>query len=265
MNNHTRRAFTIIEVLLILSILLILAGMLLPFIGRYLENRSQPAPAPKSVSAPGASKVVIVVLDASGSMGDPMKNADGTGIQKMAAAKQALATAIAGLSDSTWVGVMVFSGTGYSGQWLHEPGRFQKEVLHAALESLGTDGGTPLGEFMSAATDNLLAFDVASRQLVIVTDGEATDATPNELREYAKRVLDAGIRLDVIGVAMAEDHALKGVATSYAGATDSEKLTTLLIELLAEAPEQEAPALHHEESTPASAPDSSAAPPAPEQ
>ena len=250
--NKNRRAFTLIEFLIILSIVTILAGMFLPVIVRRL-NQPQPAPAP--ARAPGATRVAIVVLDASGSMGDNMPAASGT-IQKMAAAKQALATAIAGLPDSVWVGVLVFSGTGHSDEWLYVPGPLRLGQLNAALRSLEPSGGTPLGYFLGKAIDRLLMYKDVGLQLVVVTDGEAGD--PDRVTQQASRLAGTSIRLDVIGVAMAEDHVLKGVATSYTDAKDSEKLRSALVEILAEAPDESAP-------PPAPEPDSSTPPPAPEQ
>ena len=91
---------------------------------------------------------VVVVVDASGSMGTPMR---GTNTDRMSVAKDALKQVL-GNSSSTHVGVIVFP----NGNWVYPLGPRNDERLNGAIDSITSQGGTPLGEYMKQGADALL-------------------------------------------------------------------------------------------------------------
>jgi hypothetical protein len=68
--------------------------------------------------------------------------------------------------------------------------------------------------------------------LLIVTDGEATDA--EKVEAYLPDILSRGITVDVIGVDMLDDHSLATKVHSYRRADDPASLTRALQETFAE-------------------------------
>jgi hypothetical protein len=93
---------------------------------------------------------------------------------------------------------------------------------------------------MKIAADALL--DLRQKQiygdyrLLVVTDGEATDA--NLLEAYLPDILSRGISLDVIGVDMVANHSLADRAHSYRRADDARSFEKALAEIFAESSSQ---------------------------
>ena len=117
---------------------------------------------------------VVVVVDASGSMGSPMR---GTNTDRMSVAKDALKQVLGQIPSSTHVGVLVFP----NGNWVYPLGLRNDERLNGAIDSITSQGGTPLGEYMKQGADALLEarkkqFGYGTYRLLVVTDGEANDA-----------------------------------------------------------------------------------------
>jgi hypothetical protein len=107
----------------------------------------------------------------------------------------------------------------------------------AAIDRPYPSGGTPLGEYTKVAADRLLRardeqHGYGTYRLLVVTDGEATDA--RKLEKFVPDVVGRGITLDTIGVSMSGDHTLKRMATSYRSADDPESLTKAVQAVLAE-------------------------------
>ena len=179
---------------------------------------------------------VVVILDASMSMDRPMK---ATNVRKIDAAKKALKAVLTQVPDSTYVGLLVFSAKNFRENWLYPLGPRDTAALLAAIDRPEPGDGTPLGEFIKVGADRLLEerdkqFGYASYRLLIVTDGEATDAPRTE--RYFPEVLARGITVDVIGVDMKQDHTLATKAHSYRRADDPAELTKALAEVLGEVP-----------------------------
>ncbi|MEE8410811.1 MAG: VWA domain-containing protein [Myxococcota bacterium] len=178
---------------------------------------------------------VIVVLDASGSMEGEMP---GSGITKMEAAKRSIKEVLANVSQNTWVGVLVFSGTGITDAWVRPLGpRDDPAQLSAAIDPIQPDGGTPLGAYIKLGADRLLQerekqFGYGSYRLMIVTDGEAGDQ--DLVDRYTPDVMSRGITMDVIGVAMAGNHTLATRVHSYRRADDAASLERAVAEVFAE-------------------------------
>jgi uncharacterized protein YegL len=172
---------------------------------------------------------VVIVLDTSGSMNEDMQ-----GTQKLAAAKAALKEVLNRIPDTTHVGLLVF---GSANDWLFPLGPREEEKLLEAIDRPNPDGGTPLGAFLKIGADRLLErrreqYGYGTYRLLVVTDGEAQD---QELVDrFAPEIMARGITLDVIGVAMRQDHTLAQLSHSYRRADDPASLQTALAEVFAE-------------------------------
>lgn len=175
---------------------------------------------------------VVILLDASGSMGEAMR---GTPVKKMASAKTAIKEVVRTLPQSTQVGLLVF-GSRING-WAYPLGMRDDAKLNKAIDSLHSEGGTPLGRYMKLAADRLLEerkaqYGYGSYRLLIVTDGEAGD--PDLVKRYTADIISRGIVTDVIGVDMTGDHTLATKVHSYRRANDPESLRKALQEVFAE-------------------------------
>ena len=179
-----------------------------------------------------SEQTVVVVLDDSGSMNRSMRN----GEQRMVAAKTALASVLQKLMRDTQVGVMALNSQVGGSSWILPIGSPDPHRWQHTLEQVRAVGGTPLGERMRQASDALLSLRAKrpydEYRLLVVTDGEATDAPL--LESILPDLMSRGIRMDVIGVDMQEQHSLARLAHSYRSANDSATLTAALSQVFAE-------------------------------
>jgi len=180
---------------------------------------------------------LVMVLDASGSMGDTMQDGQGQSVRKMAAAKDAIREVLKTVPETTHVGLLVFSGIGITDEWIQPLGAYNKDVLEAGLSRLGSSGNTPLGQYIKKGADRLLEaretqHNYGSYRLLVVTDGQANDE--NLVNRYTPEVISRGVTLDVIGVAMEERHNLSEWAHSYRTADDPASLQQAIQEVVAE-------------------------------
>jgi uncharacterized protein YegL len=186
-----------------------------------------------------ASDHVVIVLDDSGSMNEGMQ---GTRVRKMEAAKRALAKVIQQISENTNVGVLLLNGARSSNHWLVELGPLNRQNAIARVNSIQANGGTPLGEAMRIAADELLRVRgkmvYGTYRLIIVTDGEATDRA--SLDRYLPDILSRGLIVDAIGVNMQSDHSLATQVHSYRRADDEAALSNAIVEILAENSDRDA-------------------------
>jgi len=189
---------------------------------------------------------VVIVLDASGSMGDTMR---GTLTVRMDAAKEALKQVLRQVPEDTNIGLLVFgSAQGRTG-WIYPLGPRDDEVLARAIDLPVPRGGTPLGRFIRLAANRLLEqrreqSGYGTYRLLVVTDGEAGD--PDLVEQYVPEVIARGITLDVIGVDMATTHTLATRAHSYRRADDPESLKQAVAEVFAEVSGQQSDAVGRE-------------------
>ena len=178
---------------------------------------------------------IVVILDASGSMqekfsGDQTKS-------KMEAAKAALQEVLAKVPDDTWIGLLVFSGANIRNEWVYPLGEKDTQKLIAAIDLPQPGGGTPLGKYIRIGANRLLderakQYNYGNYRLLIVTDGEASDAA--QVEYYTPEILNRQIRVDVIGVDMKTDHMLAKVVDSYRRADNPGELVAAVSQILAE-------------------------------
>jgi len=181
---------------------------------------------------------VVIVLDASGSMGERMSDGKGGWVVKMQAAKSALHEVIKQVPDNVNIGLLVFSAKNLRDHWVYPLGPKDDAKLKSAIDLPIPGGGTPLGAYIKIGADRLLQerarqHGYGSYRQLIVTDGEAGDKQLVE--KYTPEVISRGIVIDVIGVNMATQHTLATKVNSYRSANDPQSLTKAIREILAEA------------------------------
>jgi uncharacterized protein (TIGR03382 family) len=184
---------------------------------------------------PSHTDHVVIVFDASGSMCGGMASS-GVLEQKLVLAKRALKRVAQHIPPTTAVGLLVFNQDSAE-QWTYPLGPRDDAQLHRAIEAIRCEGGTPLGNYMKIGADRLLEereqrFGYGSYRLLVVTDGEATDTA--RMERYTPEIKSRGLTLDVIGVAMEQDHTLQRYAHSYRRADDPAALERAIREVLAE-------------------------------
>jgi uncharacterized protein YegL len=179
-----------------------------------------------------ATDHVVIILDDSGSMNEAMAG----NIRKMDAAKRALVKVVEQIPDTTNVGILLLNGARANNHWLVPLGALDKKNATIKVNSIGANGGTPLGEAMRIASDQLLQARNKSvygtYRLIVVTDGEATDKVL--LDQYLPDILSRGLIVDAIGVNMAGNHSLATQVHSYRRADDEAALSNAIVEILAE-------------------------------
>ena len=188
-----------------------------------------------SAAAAGNDKNnVVIVLDASGSMGETMR---GTGVRKIDAAKKALKEVIKHVPADTQIGILVFSASNLSNDWVYPLGPRDDAKLMRAIDKPEPGGRTPLGQYTKVGADALLRqrkaqYGYGSYRLLVVTDGEAGD--PELVDKYVPESMARGIVIDAIGVDMRSDHTLATKVNSYRRANDPRALKTAVAEVFAE-------------------------------
>lgn len=180
-----------------------------------------------------ASDHVVIILDDSGSMNEGLP---GRGMRKMEGAKLALTKVIEQIPDGTNVGILLLNGARQSNHWLVPLGPLDRPRATASVSRISANGGTPLGEAMRVAADELLQARAKSiygtYRLIVVTDGEATDKML--LDQYLPDILARGLVVDAIGVNMKSNHSLATRVHSYRRADDEAALRNAIVEILAE-------------------------------
>jgi len=176
---------------------------------------------------------VVIILDASGSMREPMK-----GGRRMDVAKASLLRVLESVPSTTNVGVLVFSGRNAQGSWWLAPlGPLNLPRVRDEIARLQPNGGTPLGEAMRVGADALLAqrttqLGYGTFRLLVLTDGEATDK--DLVETHLPLILRRGLRLDVIGLEMKQNHSLATRVNSYRPAGSGDELAGAIAQVFAE-------------------------------
>lgn len=185
--------------------------------------------------AHAGESVVVVVLDDSGSMRQVMADESG-GRPRIEVAKNALQRVIKKLPDGTRFGIMLLNGASTEQGWLIPLGELNRKVALQRVANVYADGGTPLGQSMMAAMDQLLQLrkqqPYADYRLLVVTDGEATDGWL--LDQHLGEMVSRGVVVDVIGVDMQAAHSLSSKSHSYRRANDAASFERALTEIFAE-------------------------------
>ncbi|MEA2972249.1 MAG: Ca-activated chloride channel [Actinomycetota bacterium] len=135
---------------------------------------------------------VMLVIDVSGSMGDPADEDDDQGQTKLDLAKQAAVTALAQFKDDDDVALRIFSTeisptepTDYLDLVPFGPIGAQREQIASKIRSLVPTQGTPLYTVAGASFENLRAsYDAAKiNAVVLLTDGRNEDPRNRDLEK----------------------------------------------------------------------------------
>lgn len=181
----------------------------------------------------GNNDYVVIVLDDSGSMREIMKRDRRS---KIDAAKSSLMKVIEQIAPETNVGLLLLNGARASNHWYIPIGPVNQQDAFRKIDALRANGGTPLGDALRIASDELLALRAkkiyGTYRLIVVTDGEATDQAL--LDQYLPDILSRGIIIDAIGVDMRGNHSLATKVHSYRSADDQASLSNAIQEIMAE-------------------------------
>jgi hypothetical protein len=188
-----------------------------------------------------AETTVVVLLDDSGSMRNQMRTDSGVE-PRMTVAKTALKRVVEQLPQQTTLGLLLMNGSRRDGGWLIPLAPLDRKSALAKIANVTADGGTPLGQSMRTAMDELLELrknvPYGDYRLLVVTDGEATDR--NVLDQYLPDMVARGITIDVIGVDMQSAHTLASRTHSYRRANDAASFEQALTEIFAESADSNA-------------------------
>jgi len=181
----------------------------------------------------GNNDHVVIVLDDSGSMREVMKRDRRSRID---AAKSSLKKVIEQIAPETNVGLLLLNGARANNHWYIPIGPVNQQDAIQRIDALKAGGGTPLGDALRIASDELLALRAkkiyGTYRLIVVTDGEATDQAL--LDQYLPDILSRGIIIDAIGVDMRGNHSLATKVHSYRSADDQASLSNAIQEIMAE-------------------------------
>lgn len=181
-----------------------------------------------------AADNVVVVLDDSGSMSDSMGT--DASLRRIDAAKLALETVLQQLPEDSRIGILALNGVDERTQWIIPLGPIDRSAIQQAIGQIVAAGGTPLGEALKVAADELLQTRAKEHygtyRLLVVTDGEANE--PEYLNAILPDVLARGLTVDVIGVDMQTTHSLATKVHSYRRADDPASLTAAISAVFAE-------------------------------
>lgn len=144
---------------------------------------------------------LLMVLDSSGSMREP----DGSGGTKIAAAKRALNTVVDKIPAEAQIGLRVYGASVFSkqdkgactdSQLVVPIGKADKPALKRAIAGYQPYGETPIAYSLQQAAKDLGTN--GRRTIVLVSDGEET-CTPDPC-EVAKQIAGIDLKIDVIGL-----------------------------------------------------------------
>lgn len=157
---------------------------------RLSPAQQEPGDGPQSGDATG----LLMVLDASGSMAED----DGSGGTRMAAAREALSTAVDALPDNHPTGLRLFGSESSSctdTTLAHPVEPLDRDALRDALGETGPTGNTPTGLALRRAADDLPdppAGSFGRRTILLVSDGESNCDGPPPC-EVASELVGNGV------------------------------------------------------------------------
>ncbi|WP_344263076.1 vWA domain-containing protein [Streptomyces sodiiphilus] len=171
-----------------------------------------PPPAAAAPDRPGqvadGNSSLIMVLDASGSMAED----DGTGRTRMAAAQEALGTAVDALPEGYPTGLRLFGSdsSDCTDTRLAQPVEpVDREALKDALGEAGPTGNTPTARALREAAKDLPAVPhgaIGRQTILLISDGESNCGTTPPCEVAAELVGDGvELRIDTVGFQIGEE------------------------------------------------------------
>ncbi len=167
-----------------------------------------PAQEPGDTTGTGDATGLLMVLDASGSMAED----DGSGGTRMAAAREALSTAVDALPDEHPTGLRLFGSENSSCTdtvLAHPVQPLDRDGLRDALGETGPTGNTPTGLALERAAEDLPdppAGSFGRRTILLVSDGESNCDGPPPCEVAAEIVGNGvGLRIDTVGFQIGDE------------------------------------------------------------
>lgn len=145
---------------------------------------------------------MALVIDRSGSMQEA-HNSDGSGVSKIAFAKEAAYRAVAQLSANDYVGVITFDSAAswvIKLQQLGDPSRFKERI-----GSITAGGGTNIYSGLAPAVDALIASNAKSKHILLMTDGQSEGG---DYQGLVKKMQANNITLSTVAIGADADTAL---------------------------------------------------------
>ena len=135
---------------------------------------------------PALEYSIVLLLDASGSM-------EG---EKIRDAKEALISFLEDIElTKNEVGLVAFGKSVWAGRLTQN-----RAHLEMRIKNLEAGGGTPMKRAIKMAYENILKKGNANPVMVIATDGQPTDASKEEIIEYATPIKQDGTLIITIGI-----------------------------------------------------------------
>ena len=158
-----------------------------------IRTKLKPLGHPKLKSLPKVDKALVICLDVSGSMYGLMDS----GESKLHAAWQAFRAELQPRLSGWDLGIIVFGTMSEGVTWLLSPtSRVELDQLREPMPQ----GNTPMWKALSMAYDWIERRAKRAR-IIVITDGQPTDASPGEILEKANR----GIPVDSIFVGTGDE------------------------------------------------------------
>jgi lysophospholipase L1-like esterase len=190
------------------------------------------AAAPSAPLPAGGGPPILLLVDTSGSMAED----DPNGVAKIEGAKSSLLRLLTSLPLRADIGLRTYPAGGDDcgvGHEEFEVTRRETASMSAVIRGLAPDGGTPTAEALRAAGDGLIAKDLDSATIIVVSDGQSTCADPCPV---ARDLIRKGLQVTIhtVGFTIAPDDPAQQELTCLSNATGGTYTTAANAEDLAE-------------------------------
>jgi Mg-chelatase subunit ChlD/lysophospholipase L1-like esterase len=213
-----------------LAVLVTLAALLVG------TSSALPRPAQAAPAALGSESPVMLVVDTSGSMADD----DGTGQQKIAAARVGILEVLEQLPIDSALGLRTYperrGSSCNSGTAVIPPAPRDPKKMSSEIHALTAEGDTPTAEALAAAADDLIGAGYDAATIILVSDGLSTCDDPCPVAAaLSTRGIDVtvdtvGFQIDPKGAEQL-DCIAKAAGGTYTDVTDSDALAATLAAL----------------------------------
>ncbi|MGY1670326.1 GDSL-type esterase/lipase family protein [Geodermatophilus sp. SYSU D00710] len=195
-------------------------------------------PAPPASSAPSdplptaGVQPILLLVDTSGSMADD----DPNGVAKIEGAKTGLLRLLTSLPLRADIGLRTYPADGGdcgTGHEEFEVTRRETAGMSAVIRGLTPQGGTPTAEALRAAGDGLIADQLDTATIIVVSDGQSTCADPCPV---ARDLIREGLQVTIhtVGFSIAADDPAQQELTCLSNATGGTYTTAANADDLAE-------------------------------
>ena len=218
---------------------------------RGISSRHSEADLPSLLAAPAGQQrtdgiAVALLIDTSGSMEAKVADKSGQQRPKIDIARAAVANVVAQLQmvareqpgRPLQLGIYEFSGSGDTVRQIIPFGPPSAPAAKTALDRLKTQGGTPIGDAMAQAKQDLNRLAVTKQHILVVTDGENTEGfDPAVVMSHLAKLPEdqrPGVYFVAFDVAASAFQKVKENGALVLSASDEKELQATLDQLIAE-------------------------------